>query len=549
MYLGNPNLPSQDAKFEYTPEMALEIEKCKNDLVYFAQNYFYIIEPDLGKVLIPLLPYQLRLLKAFKDHRFNIVLSSRQSGKALALDTPINTPNGWTTIGELKDGDELYGIDGKICRVVKAHEILYDRKCYSVIFDNGEEIVADADHNWFVQSKNDRNRKNKEGSVKTTKEMLGDHTTKAGEPFYRIPSCVQGLENSEKDYIIDPYILGMWLGDGATDGSRITSGTRDLKETVNNLQKYKDRYGINIQYHKNRNIYSINLGKNDRNEKYKTSLHKELRQSNLIGNKHIPPEYLLGSRDQRLELLMGLIDSDGYVDKSGNCNFYNTNIQLCHQVKELIESLGYKTTFKTKIPTLYGIECKECGVLEFKPREYVCKLPFKKDRIIINEISTPESNKRNQWHYIKEIKEVESVPVRCITVDSPDSLFLCGRTNIPTHNTTVLTILALWYTCFHDYKNTVIVANKEDTAKMIFKRVKLAYQELPIWLKPAVVTWGQESSEFANGSLIGISTTTGSAARGQTINCVNANTNVTVRLNNAIYETTIEQLYRSGLCV
>lgn len=85
MYLGNPNLPSTDAKFEYTPEMVQEIEKCKNDMLYFAENYFYIIEPDLGKMLIPLLPYQKRLLKAFKEHRFNIVLSSRQSGKTTAL--------------------------------------------------------------------------------------------------------------------------------------------------------------------------------------------------------------------------------------------------------------------------------------------------------------------------------------------------------------------------------------------------------------------------------------------------------------------------------
>jgi len=85
MYLGNPNLPSSEARFEYTPEMVMEIEKCKNDMVYFAQNYFYIIEPDLGKMLIPLLPYQLRLLEAFKEHRFNIVLSSRQSGKTTVL--------------------------------------------------------------------------------------------------------------------------------------------------------------------------------------------------------------------------------------------------------------------------------------------------------------------------------------------------------------------------------------------------------------------------------------------------------------------------------
>lgn len=85
MYLGDPNLPSTDAKFEYTPEMVSEIQKCKEDIIYFAENYFYIIEPDLGKMLIPLLPYQLRLLQAFKENRFNIVLSSRQSGKTTVL--------------------------------------------------------------------------------------------------------------------------------------------------------------------------------------------------------------------------------------------------------------------------------------------------------------------------------------------------------------------------------------------------------------------------------------------------------------------------------
>lgn len=84
-YLGNPNLPTANAIFEYTPEMVEEIKKCKEDILYFAENYFYIIEPDLGKIKIPLLPYQKRLLNAFKENRFNIVNSSRQSGKTTCL--------------------------------------------------------------------------------------------------------------------------------------------------------------------------------------------------------------------------------------------------------------------------------------------------------------------------------------------------------------------------------------------------------------------------------------------------------------------------------
>ena len=86
--------------------------------------------------------------------------------------------------------------------------------------------------------------------------------------------------------------------------------------------------------------------------------------------------------------------------------------------------------------------------------------------------------------------------------------------------TTVATILALHEACFKDHKNIIIVANKEETAKNIFKRVKLAYTELPNWLKPGVAKWGDTSMELSNGSLVEISTTTGNAARGKTINCL-----------------------------
>lgn len=84
--------------------------------------------------------------------------------------------------------------------------------------------------------------------------------------------------------------------------------------------------------------------------------------------------------------------------------------------------------------------------------------------------------------------------------------------------TTILTVYALWEACFNADKNIVIVANKEDTAKEIFRRVKLAYEELPSWIKPGIEEWGQTGCKFANGTRIWISTTTGSSARGTTIN-------------------------------
>lgn len=110
--------------------------------------------------------------------------------------------------------------------------------------------------------------------------------------------------------------------------------------------------------------------------------------------------------------------------------------------------------------------------------------------------------------------------------------------------TTCLTILALHETCFKDYRNTLIVANKEDTAKMIFKRVKMAYEELPNWLKPGVKNWGQESTEFSNGSNIGIATTSSSSARGSTIQCVNGDSVITLRdkETGVIFDISMESL-------
>jgi hypothetical protein len=86
----------------------------------------------------------------------------------------------------------------------------------------------------------------------------------------------------------------------------------------------------------------------------------------------------------------------------------------------------------------------------------------------------------------------------------------CGKT-------TLLTIYALWVASFNDYQNIVIVANKESTAIEVFRRIKLAYEELPLWIKPGVISFATTSCEFDNGSRISISTTTGSAARGMTI--------------------------------
>ena len=515
-YLGNKNLPKPDTQFDWTPEMLEHLEKSRDDILYFAQTFFFIINLDKGKQLIKLHPCQLRVLKTLDDERFVSLLASRQSGKALALDTPIPTPNGWTTMGALKAGDNVYDSYGKPCKVVMAHEILHNRNCYEVEFDNGEKIVADEEHLWFTQSRDER-RKEIDGSVKNTKQLFETLTSgiKKKEPNHRIPSNVNGVCGVHKELPIDPYILGLWLGDGSSNSSVITVGKRDINDLIDILNPQHNQFNKILLNEYNENVYSLRLTVED-GVKTK-SLSALLEKANLKDNKHIPTDYLLASREQRLELLKGLIDSDGYIDSRGNANFYNTNIELVKQTKQLIESLGYKVTFKTFIPNLKGVECKECGVLYFKPIEYVCKLAFKKNRIKLKQ-NVNDSKLRNQWHYVKNIKPVDSVPVRCITVDSVDSLYLCGNQYIPTHNTTLMTIYALWIACFNKDKRVLVVANKEKTAINIFRRIRTAYEMLPNYLKPGVKEYGKTSITLENDSSIGISTTSSDAGRGDSVN-------------------------------
>ena len=509
-YLGNPNLPTDKTLYEWTPKMVAELKKSKKDLLYFAETFFHIINLDTGRQKIKLHKCQKRVLKRMTLNRFFILLASRQVGKALALDTPIPTPKGWTTMGELTDGDVIYGSNGSPCNVVKAHDVMYDRDCYKITFDNGETIVADGDHLWFTQSKLERGRKC-EGSVKTTKDIF-ETVNYNSEPMHRIPTNIEGVDGIHTSLPIDPWILGFWLGDGSSAQGTFTVGSRDLQHISSKINNVYDKITIK-EY--NDNVYTVRASTTN---KIKTnSLSGQLRKENLLNNKHIPSIYQLSSREQRLQLLQGLIDSDGYITKSGICQFYNSNINLAKQVKELIESLGYKATYKEYYPKFKKQLGKLAASVTFTPIENVATVPFKQSRIHCKPFIN-RSKYRAHWHYIKKVEKVESVPVRCITVDSDDSLFLAGKTYIPSHNTTLMTIYSLWHACFNSDQRILVVANKEDTAKEIFSRIRMAYEELPNYLKPGVVEYGKESMKLTNGSVIGISTTTGTAARGQSIN-------------------------------
>jgi hypothetical protein len=485
--LKSPNQPTT-----YTAEQLQEFVRCANDPIYFMERYMYVQHSVKGKIPFEAYSFQKELISTYRNYRNTIAMIPRQSGKALSLDTPIATPSGWTTMGDIQTGDEILGADGYPTKVVFATEVMHDRKCYKVTFDNGETIVADADHLWEVTSSNWSKKK----QIRTTEEIrsyLFD-SPKINRRMYIDVS--DPLYLPIQDLPLKPYTFGLWLGDGASDGGCYTQSIADDSEIVQFIKK--DGYEVSAPRY------------NSDNSQVRTiyGIRPILRQMEVLKNKHIPSQYLRASLDQRLDLLRGLMDTDGSVDKTGHCEFYQKNETLIKQVRELLSSLGIKSRHGTK-----EIKGETYHTLVFTTTRFeVFKLSRKRDRQ-----KEALGHPKNTRLYIREISPTESVPVRCIQVDNRDHLFLCGHTMIPTHNTTTAAGYLLWYAFFNPDVTILIAANKFKAANEIMMRVKYAYEEMPNYIRPGVVEYNVTSIRFDNGSRILATTTTPDSGRGLAI--------------------------------
>lgn len=159
-----------------------------------------------------------------------------------------------------------------------------------------------------------------------------------------------------------------------------------------------------------------------------------LRDLNLINNKHVPKRYLFASPEQRLELLRGLMDTDGYSDVRGICEFCSTIKQIADSVVHILHSLGIKLSRCDGPAKLYGRQTSWRYRVHFAADIPVFKIPRKLDRQM-NRPKRRQGRTTLSQRYVVSVEPVPSVPVRCITVDSPSGLYLAGEAFIPTHNT------------------------------------------------------------------------------------------------------------------
>lgn len=368
-----------------------------------------------------------------------IVSGPTGSGKALDINTDIPMfEGGFKKLKDIVIGDYIIDSNGEKTKVLNIFNHV-DNDVFKITFSDGLEVLADADHNWFVYDKNSRisevyNRgKNLvKPKVLTTLQMYNSgvkYVNKKGLVTkynnYSVKNINSPVKYDKKHTEIPPYMLGVWLGDGHSESARISGIDEELFNNLENL-------GYTIS---SRGYQTVYIG----DYKNETTLYNQLKCSNLFGNKHIPDNYLYNDVEGRKELLSGLLDTDGSVNNQGLVEYYTSSKTLMKQVKQLIESLGYKTKVNSKIPKYKNsnseyVECKEAYTISFKANSLVFKLKRKNEKL--KEFVDKYQGDRHLHRYITKIEKVESIPTKCLTVDSKDHLFLCTKSYLPTHNTT-----------------------------------------------------------------------------------------------------------------
>ena len=376
----------------------------------------------------------------------------RKSGKAVSLDTELPTPDGWREMRDIHVGDFVFGKDGKPAKVIHESEIFY-KDMYSVTFDDGTSIKASGDHIWTVQTKESRRTARRPytnpNKAKTeyrdtdgwyditTAEMVSNFKRvrkdgKGVEYKYRVPIC-EPVEYPQRELPVDPYTLGVWLGDGSCRDTSISCSDEDMSEMIANLKA--EGHTCKIRHCKRR-VSLICLDVIGRS--IKNPLREKLREIGVFENKHIPDKYLTASIEQRWALLQGLMDTDGTCDKRGECEFTQKNKQIAESVFELVSSLGLRAKLKEKRAKCEG---KDCGivyrVMFFTDKSRSCfRLARKKARL--KEKLTERMNAKS----IVDIQPIPIEPSKCIMVENESHLYLVGRGYVATHNTLFVAALA-----------------------------------------------------------------------------------------------------------
>lgn len=396
-----------------------------------------------------------------------IVLGPSSFGKVQPFDSQIVTPNGYKNMGDIKVGDYVIGKNGKPTKVIG----VYPHKnweFYKVTFSDNVQTECGKEHLWNVNSLYQRcGKKYVKGTYSKDgykKVYQPDHSFKTlsleeiiekglyrkwgGKNIYnfKIPMC-EPVHFNNIPVKIDPYVMGYMIGDGNFNSGVITVGNLDSEEVISIL-KGKEHSFI-PHFREKRNVYSFTFGAN-----FIHLLSEYYDITSVAHQKYIHHDYLFNSLENRIELLNGLMDSDGTCQKNG-CSCYNTKSkQLAEDVKQLVLSLGGFAIVREKKCGYFNKkynEYRDCGI-QYEVTITLCdpsipifKLKRKQDRVVYR-------NKRKGERFIKSVEPSRICDGQCIKVDAEDELYLTDDF-IVTHNTSLTTAMASYAATFKCDKN------------------------------------------------------------------------------------------------
>lgn len=410
-----------------------------------------------------------------------VFMKGSQVGGPLALDTPIPTPESSTTMGEVCVGDRVFDEGGHVCSVTYVSPAMIGNACFEVRFSDGAAIVTDGGHRWAVDDDirgSDRSARR----ILSTEEIAGTFRHGGNRHRYAIP-VTRPFDLPERDLPIDPYALGVWLGDGSASSNQITEFEDDAMEIGRRIaagghlvvvrrpawvkgrcvnliieptlpsrtcRRGHDLDQVGVYRFMKRGKPAQRCAECGRQASMASqygrprdpvvrapTFYSHLKALGLINNKRIPQCYLRASSDQRMDLLRGLMDTDGSITKDGRCEFSSSKPELVEDVLDLMRGLGLKPTVRIRAGHGFSDRTRTGNqhfALGFQAYDDwpVFALKRKRDRLRSRASGRPSETERRR---IVDVRPVPTVPVRCIAVDSPSHLYLAGAGMIATHNT------------------------------------------------------------------------------------------------------------------
>jgi len=432
---------------------------------------------DVGKPIM-LRDYQVDAVNKFLQQPQALQEIATGAGKCQPYSSNVLTPTGWRTMGELQVGDRVITPKGESVSILAIHEPGI-KDVYELSFYDGRAARACEDHIWPIYNINWG--RSVAGPLRniSTKELVKLKSATARS--IGIPLVTMEHDNNDIELPLDPWLMGFLLGDGSFRNNHVgfSSADSELIEKVSSKldENYKvthlTRYDYGISFKTDKilqNKRSLHMKNKIRNEKgyitdSKNSFHKYIQiltDLNLMEtyshSKFIPEIYFNGSLEQRLELIRGLVDSDGTIDNA-SVKFTSVSYELAVGFQRLVRSVGGIAKLFTKTNNTYmynGIRtpCKD---------SYTVSTKFSKPWMLTS-LSRKQNITNFKYQYgntlklnITDINLVTTEPVKCILIDSPDHLYITDD-YIVTHNT--ITTATLAHICESQGRTIVIVPNK-----------------------------------------------------------------------------------------